>query len=94
MNAPTAGFIGKAVLRREDQRFLTGNGQYTDDIVHQGQTYAVFVRSPHAHAKLLKVDTEAARAAPAWWGFSLAMILSTLAGCPAAGLSPASTARP
>jgi len=64
MNAPTAGFIGKAVLRREDQRFLTGNGQYTDDIVHQGQTYAVFVRSPHAHAKLLKVDTEAARAAP------------------------------
>ena len=60
MNAPTAGFIGKAVLRREDQRFLTGNGQYTDDIVHQGQTYAVFVRSPHAHAKLLKVDTEAA----------------------------------
>ncbi|NCW26422.1 MAG: hypothetical protein EBV84_13815, partial [Betaproteobacteria bacterium] len=40
------------------------NGQYTDDIVHQGQTYAVFVRSPHAHAKLLKVDTEAARSAP------------------------------
>ncbi|NBT00620.1 MAG: xanthine dehydrogenase family protein molybdopterin-binding subunit, partial [Betaproteobacteria bacterium] len=63
MNAPTAGFIGKAVLRREDHRFLTGNGQYTDDIVHQGQTYAVFVRSPHAHAKLLKVDTQAARAA-------------------------------
>ena len=63
MNAPTPGFIGKAVLRREDHRFLTGNGQYTDDIVHQGQTYAVFVRSPHAHAKLLKVDTQAARAA-------------------------------
>ena len=37
MNAPTAGFIGKAVLRREDQRFLTGNGQYTDDIVLPGQ---------------------------------------------------------
>lgn len=63
MNAPTEGFIGKAVLRREDHRFLTGNGQYTDDIVHQGQTYAVFVRSPHAHAKLLKLDTEAARSA-------------------------------
>ena len=56
--------IGEAVLRREDERFLTGAGQYTDDIVLAAQAHAVFVRSPHAHARLLGVDTAAARAAP------------------------------
>jgi len=82
MNAPTAGFIGQAVLRREDYRFLTGNGQYTDDIVHQGQTYAVFVRSPHAHAKLLKVDTEAARSAPGVVGVFTGEDFANVGGLP------------
>ena len=63
MNAPQA-FIGQAVKRREDARFLTGRGQYTDDITLPHQTYAVFVRSPYAHAKLKKVDTAAAKSAP------------------------------
>jgi len=63
MNAPATGFIGKSVKRREDDRFLTGNGQYTDDIVMHGQTYAYFVRSPYAHARLTSIDTAAARAA-------------------------------
>ncbi len=63
MNAPGTGFIGRAVERREDYRFLTGTGQYTDDITLPGQTYAVFVRSPHAHARINSVNTTAARAA-------------------------------
>ena len=58
------GFIGKSVERREDYRFLTGNGQYTDDITLPGQTFAAFLRSPHAHARIRAIDTAAAQAAP------------------------------
>ncbi len=61
MNAP---FIGQRVERREDARFLTGRGQYTDDIVLPGQTYGVFLRSPHAHAQIKSLDSSAAAAAP------------------------------
>jgi len=64
MNDPKPGFIGKSVERREDYRFLTGNGQYTDDITLPGQTFAAFLRSPHAHARIRAIDTAAARAAP------------------------------
>ncbi len=56
--------IGARVTRKEDHRFLTGNGQYTDDIILPRQTYAVFVRSPHAHATINSVDTAAALAMP------------------------------
>ena len=42
--------IGARVKRKEDHRFITGKGRYTDDINLKGQTYAYFVRSPHAHA--------------------------------------------
>ncbi len=42
--------IGAAVRRKEDLRFITGKGQYTDDVIRPGETRAVFVRSPHAHA--------------------------------------------
>ena len=52
--------IGKPVLRREDYRFLTGAGQYTDDVVLPGQTYGVFLRSPHAHARINSIDTSKA----------------------------------
>jgi aerobic carbon-monoxide dehydrogenase large subunit len=63
MNA-RQGFIGQSVVRREDHRFLTGNGQYTDDITLHGQTYGVFLRSPHAHATIKSLTTSAAAAAP------------------------------
>ncbi len=63
MNAPKDGFIGQSVRRREDGRFLTGRGQYTDDIVLPRQTYAYFLRSPYAHARLKSIDTQAAAAA-------------------------------
>lgn len=50
-------FIGKAVKRVEDKRFLTGKGRYTDDIVLPGMLYAYIVRSPYAHAKINNIDT-------------------------------------
>jgi carbon-monoxide dehydrogenase large subunit len=61
MNAP---LIGARVLRKEDYRFLTGTGQYTDDVALPNQSYAVFVRSPHAHAGIKKITTEKAKKAP------------------------------
>jgi carbon-monoxide dehydrogenase large subunit len=56
--------IGTALPRREDYRFLTGQGRYLDDIVVPGALHAHFVRSPHAHARLVAIDVTAARAAP------------------------------
>jgi carbon-monoxide dehydrogenase large subunit len=56
--------LGKPLLRREDKRFLTGAGQYTDDIVLQGQTHGVFLRSPHAHARIKSIDIAEAKKAP------------------------------
>jgi carbon-monoxide dehydrogenase large subunit len=55
--------IGAAVKRVEDFRFLTGRGNYTDDINRPGQTYAYILRSPHAHAKIKSIDTSGAKAA-------------------------------
>ena len=56
--------IGASVRRVEDHRFITGKGQYVDDINRAGQAYAVFVRSVHAHAAIKKIDTSAAINAP------------------------------
>jgi carbon-monoxide dehydrogenase large subunit len=56
--------IGAAIKRKEDRRFLLGKGSYTDDITLPNQSYAVFVRSMYAHAKVTKIDTAAAREAP------------------------------
>ena len=46
-----AALVGQSVKRKEDFRFITGQGRYTDDLVKPGQTYAAFVRSPHPHAR-------------------------------------------
>ena len=56
--------IGAAVKRKEDARFITGAGRYTDDINVAGQTWAVFARSPHARARIRSIDTAAAKEAP------------------------------
>ncbi len=56
--------IGARVLRKEDKRFLTGKGKYTDDFTLPGQHYAAFVRSPHAHATIKSIDKTAAKAMP------------------------------
>src|SRR5438132_1002365 len=52
--------FGKAIKRREDPRFITGRGQYVDDVKLPGMTYAAFVRSQHAHAKIRRIDASAA----------------------------------
>ncbi|MEL7430265.1 MAG: molybdopterin cofactor-binding domain-containing protein, partial [Pseudomonadota bacterium] len=54
--------IGARVLRKEDKRFITGKGKYTDDVRNENQCYAAFVRSPHAHAKVNGINKSAAEA--------------------------------
>src|SRR6266567_189934 len=56
--------IGQAVRRVEDQRFLLGQGRYVDDISLPGQCYGVTVLSPHAHARIKRIDVAKAKAAP------------------------------
>ncbi len=56
--------IGAPMKRREDQRFLKGIGKYTDDINQANQTYCFFLRSGLAHARIERIDTSAAKAAP------------------------------
>ncbi len=56
--------IGASVARKEDKRFLTGKGRYTDDMSVPGMKYAFFVRSPHAHAKIKSIDISAASVMP------------------------------
>jgi carbon-monoxide dehydrogenase large subunit len=60
----SASGIGAAVRRKEDFRFITGKGQYTDDISRPGQCCIHFLRSPHAHAKINAIDTSAAKTMP------------------------------
>src|SRR5947208_209811 len=62
--ATDARLFGKSIKRREDPRFITGKGNYTDDLKLAGMTYAAFVRSPHAHAKIRKIDVAKASAHP------------------------------
>ncbi|MFO1091204.1 MAG: xanthine dehydrogenase family protein molybdopterin-binding subunit [Hyphomicrobiales bacterium] len=68
--------IGARVARKEDHRFITGKGRYTDDIHLPHETYAYFLRSPHAHATIKKIDTKAALKAPG--------VLTVLTGADAA----------
>jgi carbon-monoxide dehydrogenase large subunit len=57
-------YVGAAVARKEDRRFLTGKGSYTDDLNRPNQTHACFLRSPHAHAKIASIDISKAVSAP------------------------------
>ena len=59
---PTQSYIGAPIRRREDVRFLTGRGQYLDDIRLPGMLHAAILRSPHAHAKVRGIDASAALA--------------------------------
>jgi carbon-monoxide dehydrogenase large subunit len=75
-------WIGKPLRRLEDQKLLTGQGRFTDDVELPAQAHAAFVRSPHAHAKILSIDASAARAAPG------VLAVYTGADIVAAGLAP------
>ena len=54
------GMIGQSIKRREDRKYITGSATYVDDITFPGMLYAAFVRSPHAHAKIKKIDVAGA----------------------------------
>ena len=86
--------IGTPVRRREDYRFLTGGGTYTDDIDRPGQLYAYILRSPHAHARIKGIDTTAAQrgsgVVAVYTGGDMAA--DSVGGGPA-GFSPAREAR-
>ena len=56
--------IGQAVARKEDHRFLTGQGRFGDDLTLPNQCHAVVVRSPHPHARINFIDDSAALRLP------------------------------
>jgi aerobic carbon-monoxide dehydrogenase large subunit len=56
--------IGQGVPRFEDPRLVQGRGRYIDDVVYPGMAFGVVLRSPHGHAKILSIKTDAAKAAP------------------------------
>ena len=60
----TFRFIGKPMPRTEDARLMTGAGQFSDDFNYPGQAYAIMVRSPHPHARIVRIDKSAALAMP------------------------------
>src|SRR5258708_4063449 len=62
--ATVRSVIGDRPKRREDLRFITGRGNYLDDLAFEGLKHAVVLRSPHAHAVITAVDTVTAQAAP------------------------------
>ena len=57
----TEPFLGRSINRLEDERFVTGRGRYIDDLAVTNALHGVVVRSPHAHARLVKVDVDAAK---------------------------------
>jgi carbon-monoxide dehydrogenase large subunit len=75
-------FIGKPLPRKEDQRLVTGKGRFTDDFNLDGQVYAVMVRSPYPHARIVAIDAARAKAMPGVCG------VFTGADCAADRLSP------
>ena len=64
MSLGATKYIGRPIVRREDRRFLTGHTRYVDDIRLPRMVHAAFVRSPHAHAEIVTVDTSQARSQP------------------------------
>jgi carbon-monoxide dehydrogenase large subunit len=75
-------FIGKPMPRKEDERLVTGKGRFTDDFSLDGQAYAVMVRSPYPHARIVAIDAARATAMPGVLG------MFTGADCAAEGLKP------
>ncbi len=94
MGANETGPIGQAVRRREDARFLTGTGQYTDDVTMPRQTCAYFLRSPHAHANIRSIDTKAAKAAPGVVAIYVGADLTGVNGLPCGWLITGTDGKP
>jgi aerobic carbon-monoxide dehydrogenase large subunit len=63
-SGPREPFVGRSIARREDARLLTGAGAFIDDLPAEGALHVAFVRSPHASARIVSIDAEAARELP------------------------------
>ena len=74
--------IGASVRRKEDLRFLSGRGQYTDDMNRPGQAHAWILRSQHAHARILNIDTAAAAGMPGVVAIYTSADLAAIGGIP------------
>ena len=72
--------FGSGIRRREDPRLITGAATYTDDFVLPGMVHAAMLRSPHAHARITRIDTSKAKAAPG--------VVAVYAGADIEGLQP------
>jgi len=96
LTAPSPGRVfGSGIRRREDPRLLTGTAVFTGDFTLPGQTYAAILRSPHAHARIRKIDTGRAKAAPGVIAvFTGADSDATLKPIPCAWLIPNSDLKP
>ena len=75
--SPEVGGMGHSIKRKEDPRFIRGQGNYVDDVVLPGMLHMDIVRSPFAHAKIKKIDTAAALKVP---GVLAVITGETLAG--------------
>jgi carbon-monoxide dehydrogenase large subunit len=89
-----ASAIGQPVLRKEDARFLTGTGQFTDDVTMVRQTHAYFLRSPHAHATIRAIDVKKAKAAPGVVGVFTSADLTGVNGLPCGWLITGTDGKP
>src|SRR4029078_10094338 len=89
-----AAAIGPPVLRKEDARLLTGTGQFTDDVTMGRQTYAFFLRSPHAHATIRAIDVTNAKALPGVVGVFTGADLTGVNGLPCGWLITGTDRKP
>src|SRR4051812_34173782 len=96
MNKPTAPLVGQRVRRKEDLRFLTGEGRYIDDISLPGMAHAVVLRSPHAHARIKSIRTKRASAMPQVLAIYTAsdMEAAKVGNLPVGWIVPATNGRP
>jgi len=92
---PEAPFIGRPLPRLEDLRLVRGAGRYTDDFSYPDQAYAAFVRSPHGHARIVRIEAAAARnAAGVLAVFTAADYLADGCGAVSHGVVPTDAVRP
>src|SRR5258708_35219272 len=94
MGTNELNLIGQSIRRKEDVRFLTGVGQYTDDVNPPNHTHAYFLRSPHAHAKIRKIDATKAKAAPGVVGIYTGDDLTGVNGLPCGWLITGTDGQP
>src|SRR6185436_2767925 len=86
--AETTGWIGRPMRRREDRPLVVGAGRYVDDLNPRGVCHVVFVRSPHAHARLVRARLDAARAVPGVVAIVTGADVADLGGTPVSRLFP------